>query len=59
MSAGIETLKILSQNDYYEDLEKKADRFYISPSQFEANFLSDKHSEKELKRFTLLVKNFR
>jgi glutamate-1-semialdehyde 2,1-aminomutase len=115
MSAGIETLKILNTPNFYEDLEKKADRFseelsaaiagkgirlnrigslftlfftenevhsfadakksdldqfsrffrymltngfYISPSQFEANFLSDKHSDKELKRFTLLVKNF-
>ncbi|MDR0865984.1 MAG: glutamate-1-semialdehyde 2,1-aminomutase [Candidatus Symbiothrix sp.] len=115
MSAGIETLKILSQPGYYENLEKKAaafftelseaiadkgirlnhtgslftlfftteevhsfadakrtdqerfgrffnymlaNHFYVSPSQFEANFLSGAHSEKELKRFVKLVKNF-
>jgi glutamate-1-semialdehyde 2,1-aminomutase len=115
MSAGIATLKILSQPDYYEKLEKKtaaffaelseaiADKairlnhigslftlfftneevhsfadakqtdparfarffnymlenhFYVSPSQFEANFLSSAHSERELKRFIQLVKHF-
>jgi glutamate-1-semialdehyde 2,1-aminomutase len=115
MSAGIETLKILSQPGYYENLEKKAEgffaelseaiadkgirlnhigslftlfftneevnafadakntdqerfgrffkymlanNFYISPSQFEANFLSGTHSERELKRFVKLMKNF-
>jgi glutamate-1-semialdehyde 2,1-aminomutase len=31
---------------------------YISPSQFEANFLSGAHSKNELRRFVLLVKNF-
>ncbi|MDR2562932.1 MAG: glutamate-1-semialdehyde 2,1-aminomutase [Prevotellaceae bacterium] len=31
--------------------------FYISPSQFEANFISAAHSEKELERFVKEVKN--
>ncbi|MDR1865281.1 MAG: glutamate-1-semialdehyde 2,1-aminomutase [Bacteroidales bacterium] len=115
MSAGIETLRILSEEGFYENLEaranaffpalqdvirgkdillnragsmftlffkadkihsfedvKKTDReyfarffrfmlahnFYISPSQFEANFLSVAHTEKELERFTKAVKMF-
>lgn len=115
MSAGIKTLQILSQDEYYVDLEKKAagfltelsditshksirlnsigslftlfftkekvssfadvqktdrerftrffkqmlaNRFYLSPSPFEANFLSSAHSEKELLRFLRAVKNF-
>ncbi|MDR0845373.1 MAG: glutamate-1-semialdehyde 2,1-aminomutase [Tannerella sp.] len=115
ISAGIETVKILSKPGYYENLEAKADaffaelseviadkgirlnhigslftlffingdvhsfvdakntdqerfgrffrymlahHFYISPSQFEANFLSSAHSDKELKRFVKLVKEF-
>jgi glutamate-1-semialdehyde 2,1-aminomutase len=114
MSAGIETVKILSQSGYYDDLEKKAaaffpelseiiasknirlnhigslftlfftketvnsfadakkadtnrfsrffkyllaNNFYVSPSQFEANFLSSAHTEKELNRFLQLMKN--
>lgn len=32
--------------------------FYISPSQFEANFISIAHTEKELDRFIKTVKNF-
>ncbi len=32
--------------------------FYISPSQFEANFVSVKHSEKELNRFVKVVNRF-
>jgi glutamate-1-semialdehyde 2,1-aminomutase len=115
MSAGIQTLKILSQMDYYKNLEtkaenffsalstivssenirlnrigslftlfftkeevnsfadaKKADKerfskffkymlanhFYLSPSQFEANFLSSAHPEKELNRFLFLTRKF-
>jgi glutamate-1-semialdehyde aminotransferase len=33
-------------------------QFYVSPSQFEANFLSAAHSEKELERFVKAVKDF-
>ncbi|MDR3218883.1 MAG: glutamate-1-semialdehyde 2,1-aminomutase [Dysgonamonadaceae bacterium] len=115
MSAGIETLQILNQPGYYENLEKTAanffaeltdaiadkkirlnhagslftlfftaaevnsfadakqadperfsrffkymlaHHFYLSPSPFEANFLSSAHSETELARFLKLVKNF-
>ena len=32
--------------------------FYISPSQFEANFISAAHSAKELERFVKVVKGF-
>lgn len=35
-----------------------AHNFYISPSQFEANFLSAAHSDKELKRFVDVVSRF-
>ncbi|MDR3246927.1 MAG: aspartate aminotransferase family protein, partial [Prevotellaceae bacterium] len=35
-----------------------ANHFYISPSPFEANFLSSAHSETELARFLKLVKQF-
>ncbi|MCD7971117.1 MAG: glutamate-1-semialdehyde 2,1-aminomutase [Candidatus Azobacteroides sp.] len=35
-----------------------ANRFYISPSQFEANFISSAHSEKELNRFIKVVTKF-
>lgn len=115
MSAGIETLKILSEEGFYQKLEEKANvffdalresirnkdivmnragsmftlffnvdgvrsfadakcadgerfarffrymlahRFYISPSQFEADFLSAVHSEKELERFVKVVRLF-
>jgi glutamate-1-semialdehyde 2,1-aminomutase len=114
MRAGIETLNILGQEGYYEDLETKAARFfaelqdiisdkdvrlnhtgslftlfftpeevnsfadaqkadavrftqffkymlsnnvYVSPSPFEANFLSSAHSDRELSRFLRLVSN--
>lgn len=33
-------------------------KFYISPSQFEANFISTAHSERELERLLKAVKNF-
>ena len=36
-----------------------ANHFYISPSQFEANFLSQAHSDKELSRFVKTVKKFK
>jgi glutamate-1-semialdehyde aminotransferase len=32
--------------------------FYISPSQFEANFISAAHSERELERFVKTVQKF-
>jgi glutamate-1-semialdehyde 2,1-aminomutase len=35
-----------------------ARNIYVSPSQFEANFLSAAHSEKELERFLKAVKDF-
>jgi glutamate-1-semialdehyde 2,1-aminomutase len=35
-----------------------SNNFYISPSQFEANFISIVHSKKELDRFIKTVKNF-
>jgi glutamate-1-semialdehyde 2,1-aminomutase len=35
-----------------------AHHFYISPSQFEADFISIAHSEKELERFVKAVKRF-
>ncbi|KAA6352360.1 Glutamate-1-semialdehyde 2 1-aminomutase [termite gut metagenome] len=115
MSAGAETIRILSGEDFYTNLEQKAnlffselsdiiagkgitmnctgsmftlffteevvrsfddvkkantDRFsrffkymllnniYISPSQFETNFLSAAHTEKELIKFVKAVKSF-
>jgi glutamate-1-semialdehyde 2,1-aminomutase len=115
MSAGIETLRILSENGFHEQLEKKATGFfaelsaviagkdiclnhagsmftlfftkekvhafadaqkadterfsrffkymlihniYVSPSQFEANFLSGAHTELQLGRFIRAVKDF-
>jgi glutamate-1-semialdehyde 2,1-aminomutase len=115
MSAGTATLELLSSDGFYEELNKKADRFiqklkdvasdkgilinqigsmftlffsdrelnsfedvkktdqrrfarffrymlnehfYISPSQFEANFISIAHTEKELDRFIKSVKKF-
>jgi glutamate-1-semialdehyde 2,1-aminomutase len=115
MSAGAETIRILSSEGFYTKLEQKAtlffselsdviagkgitmngigsmftlffteeavrsfddvkkadtDRFsrffkhmllnniYISPSQFETNFLSAAHTEKELMKFIKAVKNF-
>lgn len=36
-----------------------ANNFYISPSQFEANFLSVAHSDKELDRFVKVVNKFK
>jgi glutamate-1-semialdehyde 2,1-aminomutase len=33
--------------------------FYISPSRFEANFLSAAHTQRELERFVKLVGAFR
>ncbi len=35
-----------------------ANKVYISPSQFEANFISEAHSEKELDRFIKIVSKF-
>jgi glutamate-1-semialdehyde 2,1-aminomutase len=36
-----------------------AHRFYISPSQFEASFLSAAHSQKELERFVAIAARFK
>jgi glutamate-1-semialdehyde 2,1-aminomutase len=35
-----------------------SNNFYLSPSQFEANFLSSAHLEKDLKRFLFVMKKF-
>lgn len=116
MSAGVATLTELSQDSFYESLNRRVDRFeanlrsvisgkgltlnrigpmftiffkegkvenfadvnqtdqkrfaeffrymlgngiYVSPSQFEANFISTYHTDEELDRFVSLVNDFR
>lgn len=36
-----------------------AHNFYVSPSQFEANFISEAHTEKELNRFIQVISKFK
>ena len=62
----------IDKGDSFEDVKKTdqerfakffrymlSNNFYISPSQFEANFISAVHSHSELDRFVRVVSKFK